>query len=210
MTRQRRPHLLAPLEEQILTIVLLQTGREWYRSELARELGVRPSSLQRPLARLRDIEILLTTLSGNRVYYRANTESPLFPEMRGLLAKTSGLAWVLRDALQALASRIVVAFLYGSIAAGEEVSSSDVDLFVVGDVGLSELAPCLRQAGTLLGRDVNPTVFSEIEFGTRVATGERFVGSVLDKAKIFVLGTEDDLREAPRSKKGGRGTDRPR
>ncbi len=193
MQRQQRLHFLAPLEERILAIVLLREDQEWYRSQLARELDVQPSSLQRPLARLNDMEILLAKRSGNRVYYRANTDSPLFPEMRGLLAKTSGLVWVLRDALEELRSRIVVAFIYGSIAAGKETSTSDVDLFVVGDVGLSDLALCLRQAGTRLGREVNPTVFSEGEFRKRLASGERFVRSVLDRPKLFVVGTEDDL-----------------
>ena len=196
MTRQRRTHLLAPLEEQVLALLLLHPDREWYRSELARELGVTPSSLQRPLARLKDLEILSTRLSGNRVYFRANTESPLFPEIQGLLAKTSGLVWVLWDALEAVASKMVVAFVYGSIAAGKEVASSDVALFVVGTLGLAELAPRLRRAGMRLGREINPTTYSAADFAKRVGSKERFVRSVLEGPKLFIIGTEDDLRRA--------------
>ncbi|MCK4304399.1 MAG: nucleotidyltransferase domain-containing protein [Candidatus Eisenbacteria sp.] len=187
--------------------MLLRPEREWYRSELACELGVPASSLQRPLARLRETEILSGRRSGNRTYYRANTENPVFPELRGVLAKTSGLAWILREALEALAEKIAMAFVYGSIAAGEQVSSSDVDLFVVGKVGLAELAPLLRQAAMQLGREVNPTVYTEAEFTKRVRSRNHFLRSVLDKPKLFVVGTENDLRKACRPKETGRGAD---
>ncbi|MFC1572685.1 nucleotidyltransferase domain-containing protein [Candidatus Eisenbacteria bacterium] len=204
MTRQRRSALFAPLEERVLAIVVLRTEREWYRSELARKLGVRASSLQRPLARLVAADVVCRRRSGNRVYYRANTENPLFPDIRGLLAKTSGLAWVLHDALRGLHAKIAVAFVYGSIASGEEVATSDVDLFVVGKVRPSELVPCLREAGKQLGREVNPNVYSRAEFARRVAAKERFVRSVLDKPKLYVVGTEDDLRRASRPKENRR------
>ena len=196
MTRQLRSHLFAPLEEQVLGVLLLRPEREWYRSELARELGVQASSLQRPLARLTEAEVLVARRSGNRLYYRANPGAPAFSELRGLLAKTSGLAWVLREALEAFESKISLAFVYGSVAAGEEVSSSDVDLFVVGEAGLSELAPVLRGASLRLGREVNPTVYGAEEFARKLRAKNRFLRSLVDKPKLFVVGTEDDLRKA--------------
>jgi DNA-binding transcriptional ArsR family regulator len=193
MPRQKRTRLLAPLQERILAAVLLRPEREWYRSELARELGVPVSSLQRPLAALAASGIIRARQDGNRVYYRAETESPLYPELRGLLAKTSGLVDVLKAALESVAPRLKVAFVYGSIASGEETSASDVDLFVVGDAGLSELAPLLRKAATRLGREVNPTVCSAREFVEKLRSKSGFVQGVLDKPKLFVVGSEDDL-----------------
>jgi DNA-binding transcriptional ArsR family regulator len=100
MTRQTRTALLAPLQERILALVLLQPERQWYRSELARTLGLPASSLQRPIAALAKADILRTRKDGNRLYYQANVESPIFPELRGLLAKTSGLVDVLKAALE--------------------------------------------------------------------------------------------------------------
>lgn len=196
MARQLRSQLLAPLEERILGILLLRPDRECYRSELARELGVQASSLQRPLARLTAAAVLTARGSGNRVYYRANQSSPTFSELRGLLEKTSGLAWVLKEALSALESKITLAFIYGSIASGQETAASDVDLLVIGDVRLSELAPPLRELGLRLGREVNPTVYGAAEFASKMRSRGRFLQSAVSGPKLFIMGTEDDLRAA--------------
>ncbi len=190
--------------------MLFRPEREWYRSELARQLGIPPSSLQRPLSRLREADVLADRRSGNRIYYRANTRSPVFQDLRAVLAKTSGLAWVMKEALDELAARITVAFVYGSIAAGEETSASDVDLFVLGEAGLSDLAPRLRQAAMRLGREVNPTTYSLVEFTKRFRSKDRFLHSVLEKPKLFVIGTDDDLRRASRPEESGRRANRSR
>lgn len=193
MPRQKRTSLLAPIEERILGITLLHPERAWYRSELARELEVAVSSLQRPLAALVEAGTLRSRQDGNRVYYQADTESPLFPELRGLLAKSSGLVDVLKEALKGFVPRIRFAFVYGSIASGAETSSSDVDLLVVGAAGLADLSLPLREAARRLGRDVNPTVYSEAEFAKKLRAKNRFLLAVLDKPKLFVVGKEDDL-----------------
>lgn len=196
MTRQIGTSLLAPLQEKILALVLHRPERQWYRSELARALGIPASSLQRPLVALCQAEILMSRPDGNRIYYQANIENPIFPELRGLLAKTSGLVGVLKTALETIAPKITVAFVYGSIASGEEGATSDVDLLIVGKAGLRELAAPLRDAAMRLGREISPVVFSDAEFAAKVRTKTHFLRSVLDRPRLFVVGTEDDVRRA--------------
>ena len=193
----RATRLFAPLQERILVVTLLRPERAWYRSELARELGVPVSSLQRPLAGLVHAGALKSRQDGNRVYYQADTESPLFPELRGLLAKSSGLVDVLRDVLRPLGRRIKIAFIYGSVASGTETSASDIDLLVVGDTGIAELALPLRDASRTLGQEVNPKVYSEAEFEKKLASKNRFLFAILDKPKLFVVGKESDLGKTP-------------
>ena len=193
MTRQRTSGLLGPLEERILGILLLRTEREWYRSELARQLRTSPSSLQRPLRRLTDIGVIETRKDGNRLYYRADTDNPVFPELQGLLAKTSGLVGVLRASLEDLSSEISLAFVYGSMASGEAGSSSDVDLLIVGSVGRLEVTRSLRDASRTLGREINPSIYGQKELARKLEAEDRFLRGILNKPKLFVLGTEDDL-----------------
>src|SRR5471032_371605 len=128
----------------ILGAVLVQPERAWYVSELARRMGVPSSSLQRELQNLTEAKILKTHRQGRMVYYQANVDSPLFPDLRGLLLKTAGLADVLADALKPLASKLRIVFVYGSIASGSEQADSDIDLMVVGTVSPMELALPLR------------------------------------------------------------------
>lgn len=195
MARHSRVSLLAPLQERILALMLTRPSREWYRSELARELGVPPSSLQRPLAGLVRSGVVVATPDGNRVYYAVDTTHPILPDLKRLVAKTSGVVGVLRDALSSARSRVRLALVYGSVAAGTEGASSDIDLLVVGSARLADLATPLRRAAGKLGREVNTSVYSVHEFVSKLEARNRFLRAVLDKPKLFVIGTANDLEE---------------
>ena len=171
----------------------MQPDKAWYVSELARRLTVPPSSLQRELRSLSEASILTTHQQGRMVYYQANGNSPLFSDLRGLLLKTAGLADVLRDALQPLVAKLRIVFVYGSIASGQEQSDSDVDLMVVGPVSPMELALPLRRARELLGREINPRIYTPMEFAKKQKAKDPFLTRVLDKPKLFVIGNEDEL-----------------
>jgi DNA-binding transcriptional ArsR family regulator len=160
MRRKGALNALFPGTRQaVLAATLMDPAREWYLSDLARHIGVSPSSLQRELASLVDAEILRRRVDGNRVYYRAEADNPIFGDLRGLLLRTAGLKDVLADCLAGPRSRIDVAFVCGSVARGDERASSDVDLMVIGGVGLSGLAPALKDAEARLLRSVNPSVY---------------------------------------------------
>jgi DNA-binding transcriptional ArsR family regulator len=150
--------LLPKTRQGILAATLVQPEKAWYVSELARRMGVPSSSLQRELRDLSEVGILKSHRQGHMVYYQANTDSPVFSDLRGLLFKTAGFVDVLANALNPLAPRVRIAFVYGSVAAGSEQSESDIDLMVVGQVSPRELALPLRRARELLGREINPTV----------------------------------------------------
>src|SRR5262249_30196848 len=126
--------LLPKTRQGILAATLVQPNKAWYVSELARRMGVPSSSLQRELQDLTRAGILTSHRQGRMVYYQANADSPLYPDLRGLLLKTAGLVDVLREALKPLETKIALAFVYGSIAKGEERTESDIDLMVIGSV----------------------------------------------------------------------------
>jgi DNA-binding transcriptional ArsR family regulator len=190
--------LFPKTRQGILAATLVQPEKVWYVSELARRMGVPSSSLQRELQELTNAGILKSYRQGRMVYYRANSDSPLFPELRGLLLKTSGLVDVLRDALKPVAGRITLAFVYGSIASSQERSESDVDLMVIGSVSPADLALPLRTAREQLGREINPTVYSVTEFKRKRDAKDHFLSQVLTGPRLIVLGSENDLGKAPR------------
>lgn len=193
----RKPTVLNALfstsKQGILAATLMEPDRWWYLSDLARYLGVHHATLQRELTRLTRADLLLSRRDGNRAYFRANPNSPIFPELRILFAKTIGLGDVLRELLQPVAGAVRVAFVYGSVARGAEVSESDIDLMIIGDVSLKDLSPSIREAEDRLHRPVNPKVFRESEFLERLATGTPFIQRVLAEKKLFVMGGESDL-----------------
>ena len=180
--------LLPRTRQAILAATLMNPGRWWYMSDLAKHLGRSPSSLQRELAALTDAGILRRRREGNRAYFQADPHCPFFSELQGMTAKTAGLVDVLHEALRPLARRITAAFVYGSVARSEERSTSDVDLMAIGNIGLADIAPLLRRAEQRLNRQVNVTVYTPAEFVKKVKAGHHFLGAVLEKEKLFVVG----------------------
>jgi predicted nucleotidyltransferase len=182
--------LLPKTRQGILAATLVRPEKAWYAAELAHRLGVPSSSLQRELHDLSESGILNTHRQGRMVYYQANRDSPVFPDLRGLLLKTAGLVDVLAQALKPVAAKVATAFVYGSIAAGSEEAGSDIDLMVVGRVSPQDLALPLRRARESLGREVNPTVYTPAEFERKQAANDPFLKQVLDKPKLLVLGEQ--------------------
>lgn len=188
--------LFPAVRQEVLAATLMHPDRWWYLSDLAAQLKRTPSSLQREVARLADAGILETRQEGNRTYYRPNADCPLLAELTGLITKTVGVADVLRRALTPFAQGIEWAFIYGSLVRGEEIAESDVDLLVIGDVKLSELAQPIKAAERKIGRPVNPTIFPRREFAAKLRAGQHFVRSVALGEKLFLLGDAREFAKA--------------
>jgi len=187
--------LFPAVRQEILTATLLSPEKSWYLSELAAHLGTSPSSLQRELETLANSGILVRTQDGRRTYYRAQTASPVFNELRDLLAKTAGIIPVLNSELTQLDGKIRWAAIYGSIARGEEQAQSDIDLLVVGPVGMTELLPALRRVEQQFGREVNVTRYSESEFLAKRHGRDHFLNSVLKGKLITIVGSSNELEK---------------
>jgi predicted nucleotidyltransferase len=195
----RKPRALTALfptiRGDVLAATLTRPDKWWYLSELADFLKTTPSSLQRALKGLVAGGILQQRREGTRTYYRADLRSPLFPELRRLLDKTVGLLPTLRQMLEPFRTRIDCAFVYGSIARHEEHAGSDVDLLVVGSVGLAALAPALRSAESRLGRDINVTSYSAHGLREKLGAKDHFLSEILRGQKEFVRGDQHVLDE---------------
>jgi len=187
--------LFPTIRAGVLSATLLQPEHWWFMTELARHLNTTPSSLQRELESLVSVGLLLRRQNGRRTYFKANADSPLFRDLRGLLDKTSGIVPTLKSALTRFDERIELAFLYGSIARGEEHSASDVDLAIVGTLKQIDLLPALRKLEARLGREVNVTLFSPEEFRRKLAAEDHFLHSVLKGKTIPLKGTLNELEE---------------
>ncbi len=157
--------------------------------EIERQSGLAVGTVRQELQRLTTLGVVERRADGNRTLYTANRHHPLFPEIRNLVLKTSGLVEVLREALSGDAG-INFAFVFGSIANFEEKPHSDIDLMVIGSIGLRNLAPKLSGLGERLSRDINPHAFTVEEFGRRKNSLDHFVSNILGSPRLFVVGTE--------------------
>lgn len=185
--------LISKTTQDLLAATLLQPDRCWYLSDLAKHVGRRPSSLQKPLSELVAAGVLSRRREGNRVYFQANPACPFMAELQGLFAKTVGLVDVLREAFSPLSGGLDAVFIHGSVAQARERSASDIDLIAVGSLGLAELSPVLEASERRLARPINASVYAPHEFAAKVAAKNHFLCSVLRNRKLFIIGQPSDL-----------------
>jgi DNA-binding transcriptional ArsR family regulator len=160
--------------------------------EIERRSGLTIGTVQQEIKKLLKLDLIERRKDGNRIYYQANKEHPLYTEIRNIVLKTTGLAEVIKGALSA-SPDIKIAFVFGSIAHHTEKAASDVDIMVIGTLGLRKLTGLLTGVSVRVGRDINPHVFSEKEFVKRKKGQDHFLNQVLESPKIFIIGTENDL-----------------
>jgi predicted nucleotidyltransferase len=184
----------SPTVLEVLSVLLLHPGREFYQREIAEMTSSTLLQVQRALGRIEAAELVTSTRRGNRVYYAAKRHHPVYEDLKRIVLKTVGLGDALRDALQPLHEKIHLAFVFGSFASSTESVSSDVDLLVVGELTSRQASRVLGPVGRELGREFNPVIFPAKEFREKARRGNRFVQELVSGPKVWLIGTHDDLK----------------
>ena len=177
----------------LLRLLMMEPQRAFYQRELQRLTGAHLRQLQRDLERLQRAGLVVARQSGNRVYYAVESAHPAFADLRAVIVKTLGMGDTLRDALSGLDPPALLAFVYGSVARGDDIPGSDIDLLIVGSVSRREVASHLAPATAMLAREVNPVIIAPDEFSSRRRSGDHFVTSVLEGPLIWLVGDSDAL-----------------
>jgi predicted nucleotidyltransferase len=185
--------LFGETRQRVLGWLFLHPSEKFYLREIVRHTGGAHGAVQRELETLTRAGLLRRTVKGRQVYFEADTDSPIYPELSALLTKTGALVDVLRIGLEPVGAKILAAFVYGSAARGEMQSQSDIDLLIVGHVGFSEVVAALAQAQERLGREVNPTLYSPVEFIQRMQERNHFLLSLRTEKRLFVMGGDHEL-----------------
>lgn len=184
--------LFAENHRRLLGLLLMRPEQSFHVREIARITALDVGNAQRALKRMASAGLVTATRVGNQLHYQADHSCPIFEELTGIIRKTTGMADVLREALMPLAGRISVAFVFGSVAKGDEGPHSDIDLMVVGDVPFEELAHVAHGAQERLRREVNPVTMTVKDFQSKLTKQERFVTRVMAEPKIILLGAFDE------------------
>ncbi|MGO8755134.1 MAG: nucleotidyltransferase domain-containing protein [Gallionellaceae bacterium] len=187
--------LFGTYRQRVLGLLLLNPERSYYVREIARLTDTVAGTLHKELARLAGAGVLNRESVGNQVRYSANLDCPVFEELASILRKTSGLVDVLAKALSPVEKKVSLAFVFGSLARGEQQSTSDVDLMLVGKIRFADAVRVLHPVQETLQREVNPVVYSLDEFRRRTKSGDSFIREVLSKPRLFIVGNEDELRK---------------
>jgi predicted nucleotidyltransferase len=192
----------------LLALLYGRADQSFYTRQIAREVDASVGAVQRELENLSKVGLIVRKSVGSQVFYQANRNAPIFREMQALVNKTVGIFSILQAALHPLSKRIVVAFVYGSVAREEETTQSDIDLMVVGKATLDEVLSRLSPVEKGIGRPINPTVYSIAEFKSKIASGNHFLNAVVKGQKVFLVGDHDELGKVGGVRLAKAGTDK--
>lgn len=177
---------------EVMRILFNGLGEEHYLRDLEKLSHVKVNSLQKEVKHLSSLGLLKARKDGNRIYYSANTEHPLYPDLVSIVEKTVGVLFKLKKSLSD--PKIKCAFIFGSFAKGKEKAGSDIDLIIIGDIGMRGVSKLLSGIQEKIGREINPHVFTEEEFQKRIKDKEHFISSVMKEDIKVITGSVDEYR----------------
>lgn len=166
-------------------------SKPMYIAEIESITGFANRSVEVELRKLKKLDLLTSTRDRSRVYYSANTASPLYPDIRNIVLKTAGLGDLVREALSS--APVQYAFVFGSLATQTERAESDVDLMVIGPVTHRDVASPIRALTDQLGREINPHFFTLEELHRRLSIRDHFLRDVISNPKLFIIGDEHEF-----------------
>jgi predicted nucleotidyltransferase len=185
--------LFGKTRRALMLLLFEQPNRCFYIRELSKLSGISPGAVQHELVQLTKAELVIRTRDGNRVYYQANTVHPVFPDLKSIIHKTWGVPTLLAAALQPLRERITFCAIYGSFAKGTNHARSDIDLLIVGEIGLEQTITAIVPIEEKISREINVRLFSVDEFYKRLEERDPFIQSVMN-GLLPVFGKVDDTR----------------
>ncbi|MDA1371554.1 MAG: nucleotidyltransferase domain-containing protein [Proteobacteria bacterium] len=187
--------LFTKTQQQVLALLFGKPDVSYYLNEIVRLAGVGKGTIKRELQSMLEAGLITVNRIGNQNHYQANRGCPIFEELRNIVRKTFGVASELQIALNPIESSIQFAFIFGSLAKSNETSRSDIDLMIIGDdLSYTDVMEMLIPMEDKLGRSLNPTVYTPVEFQSRLADKNVFLTRVMEQEKIVILGSEDAIR----------------
>lgn len=156
--------------------------------EVGKILGKKPGVFQRTLNALAEEGWLKSEYRAHARFFQANTQHPIYPELKRIVAKTVGAEGALRELVGKL-PEVKIALLYGSFAKGTERQDSDVDLLIVGKPAAEEnLLKKISSLEKKLQREINYKFYDEEEFHRKRTKGDPFLDEVFADKKIVLKG----------------------
>jgi predicted nucleotidyltransferase len=180
---------------EVLKLLLLNQAKTFYLREIAAKTGLPIQAIQREAARLLKIGLLGKSVSGNRTYYQVNKDCPIYPDLKAIILKSTGISYSLKQHLNSInPDDIRIAFIYGSYARNTENINSDIDLLIIGKLSGRKASSILSPAKAELKREINFNIYSEQEFKSRIRRKDHFISGILKEPKIYLIGNDNDLK----------------
>jgi uncharacterized protein len=176
----------------VLAAFFLAPGEKLTAWELAHRLSLNYSAVWKELAHLERLGILTHEQRGNSKEYQVNQACSIVPELRLIVLKTEGVGLLVKEKLSEIGD-VKNAFIYGSYASGEADARSDLDLMIIGDINLAQLASIISETEKELNRSINYVIYTEEEWNEKAVAKDPFWENVDKAPKIMLIGENHAL-----------------
>lgn len=160
---------------------------------IVRETNEEINAVRRELTKLESEGILRKEPRGNRIYYSVRSEHPFYGDLISIVGKTTGIGKILIENRNKLGKVSFIMFSGKFTRIKDRKHDDDVDILMVGEVVLPELASIIRAEETRRGKEVNYTVMSREELDFRKKRRDPFLLGILSGSRVMIIGDEEDL-----------------
>ncbi len=177
---------------KLLKVFLANPKKIFYVRELVRLTDEQINAVRRELERMKKKKMASSEERGNRLYYNFRKDYLFFDELLALVGKTTGLgSEIIRN--QRKIGKIKFAMLSGRFLKKQPKKKNEVDLLIVGQVVLPQIASIIRAEEARRKEEVNYTIMGEEEFDFRKRRRDPFIQGILSGSRVMLIGDEEAL-----------------
>jgi len=176
---------------KILTLLMFNQDSEYHLREIARKIKISPIYVSKELANLEQLNLVNKKHKGNLTIYQINEGSVILNELKKIFIKTDYIGELIKNKLS---GKVKYTFIYGSFANGTETESSDIDLFVVGDISEDNIITIIQELESKSGREINYVLWTEKVFAQR-AKNHHLLRSIKKNKIIMLIGDENEFKK---------------
>lgn len=178
---------------EILELFFSDVKELYHVRGIVREIKEEINAVRRELEKMEKAGILKKEPRGNRVYYYLRSDHPFFGDLISVVAKTKGLGASLIENRSKIGKPSMIMFSGKFIRGKDRKNDEEVDILIVGEIVLPELAALIRTEESKRNREINYTVMSREEFDFRKKRRDPFIQGILAGNRVMIIGDEEDL-----------------
>lgn len=178
---------------KILNLFFADLSEMYHVRGVVRQVGEEINAVRRELERFEKAGILKKEPRGNRIYYFVRRDYSLFGDLLSIVAKSSGLGKVLIENRKKI-GKVNYIYFSGKFVRGKlRKNDTEVDILIVGEIVLPELAALIRAEESKIGREINYTVMGRDELDFRKKRRDPFLQGIFLGSRVMIIGDEEEL-----------------
>ena len=180
------------IRKEILRLLFSCSGREFYLSEIAKKIHASVGNCQRELDKLVKSNILISQKKNNLKMYFVDKKNPFYKDLKNIIDKTIGIEGEIKKTIKKI-SGIEFAFIFGSYSKNDFLNSSDIDLFIIGEINENKFLTRIRLLEEKFNREINYHLYSKNEFKKKFKSNS-FLQNII-KNYILLTDNQDEFKK---------------